>query len=1134
MNAKADVSDTQVMTMADLFPTGQILLSELSVYNWGSFNGLHTARIDPQGTLVTGDNGAGKSTLIDGLMALMLPAGRAMFNVAAAQGDRSDRSLISYMRGSYGSTHEAIKSKREGGVVSGLRALYRAEDGSVIALAALFWTTQATNALSDIKRVYIVSTRDLSLKEVLHAFEGGNVRAMKQWLRDDSSIKCFDENFSEYQAYYRKLLWMENKNAPDLLSRALGLKKIDDLTQLIRELVLEPSTVRDDARSVVDEFANLVAIHDQLVDARAQRDCLERLPELDEKIKELGEKLRDLTEERDGLSVFMAEIRHGLHKREVDACKQALAELKLSIEQAKLEETEKDAQVERYHEDYLNCGGNRIEAVKGELKHVEDALERTVRAASSYQANARTLGLDETLEKAQFVQNRSAVESALVGIDSEVKGAEEAFVGCGTAFSELQKQEKSLREEIADIERRPDSNVDSRYQQFRDSLCEALSLDRNALVFMAELMDVADDQRDWQGAIERALGGLRTTLLVPKDDASLVTSWVNARHMGLHVRVRAVGSSVPSGQAAFKSDGFLKKLVWRQHPYRDWLKHHLAGHDLTCVDTPEAMNATPYSMTVQGTVNLGSGSYEKKDQNRVDDRRNWYLGFSNKARLSILSHDLSTTKEAIAQATKAVAEARDNLDAVKDRKRLMNEFMQYEWSQIDASFQRDKRDRLRDDLKALESDEGDLKAAQTRWESAKEEAAKIRSKLVDLSREQGVLEDKLQSSESERKKAYQDAEGGLVDTVRARLERRVSASGVDTVEAADTLFTEQYKAIEKSLDSCRGDKGVAERHAVGIMNKFNGNEKWGVLSVEWGSDLAGMDEYIRHYHHLEDDGLPHLVDEFKERLNKHATQSLARIQHRLDGEREDIAERIDTINMVLRRTEFGPGSYLKLGSKPEQYDHVLDFRKRVTKVLSQATSDDHEGRFKALEEVVGILDKASSPATANTKESLRLLDPRYQMSFYAEEIDASDNKTVLDVMGSSSGKSGGEKESFAGTIVAASLAYVLTPDGCDRPVYSTVFLDEAFSNTAEAVSRRVLRVFKEMHIHVNLITPYKNLNLARDSARSLLIAERDKKMHESHLCEVTWEEIDRRLAEQRQNELRHQATELGLEIESAS
>lgn len=220
----------QTLSANSLFHVGQIRLAELSVYNWGSFNGLHTALIDPMGTLVTGDNGAGKSTFIDGLMALLLPAGKATFNVAAAQGDRSDRTLLSYMRGSFGSAHDGagtrVRSKRESGVVTGLRALYQGDDGSKITLAALFWITKSTNVLADVTRVYVVAKRDLTLKEMLNAFGNGNARAFKQWLRDDPTITCCDDNFSDYQELYRKLLYMDNKNAPALLSRALGLKKL--------------------------------------------------------------------------------------------------------------------------------------------------------------------------------------------------------------------------------------------------------------------------------------------------------------------------------------------------------------------------------------------------------------------------------------------------------------------------------------------------------------------------------------------------------------------------------------------------------------------------------------------------------------------------------------------------------------------------------------------------------------------------------------------------------------------------------------------------------------------------------------------------------------------------------------------
>jgi uncharacterized protein YPO0396 len=223
---------------------------------------------------------------------------------------------------------------------------------------------------------------------------------------------------------------------------------------------------------------------------------------------------------------------------------------------------------------------------------------------------------------------------------------------------------------------------------------------------------------------------------------------------------------------------------------------------------------------------------------------------------------------------------------------------------------------------------------------------------------------------------------------------------------------------------------------------------------------------------------------------------------------------------------------LRLGIKSEQFPHVQDFTRRLIQVFAQAGSEDHEQRFRDLQAVIAILDKASDPVTATNKESLRLLDPRYQLSFFAEEIDAS-TQEVRDVLMSSSGKSGGEKESFAGTIVAASLAYVLTPEGADRPTYCTVFLDEAFSNTAEAVSRRVLRVFKELNIHINLITPFKNLNLARESARSLLIAERDATTHESRLCEVTWEELDKTQAA-RDQQSRMLANELGIELEHVS
>ena len=119
---------------------------------------------------------------------------------------------------------------------------------------------------------------------------------------------------------------------------------------------------------------------------------------------------------------------------------------------------------------------------------------------------------------------------------------------------------------------------------------------------------------------------------------------------------------------------------------------------------------------------------------------------------------------------------------------------------------------------------------------------------------------------------------------------------------------------------------------------------------------------------------------------------------------------------------------------------------------------------------------------------------------------------------SSSGKSGGEKEAFAGAVVAASLAYVLTPDNSDVPSYCTVFLDEAFSNTSDRVSERVLRIFRELRLHINLITPFKNIDIARNYARSLLVMTRNEDTNESSVHELTWEEYEDQQRKRQENE----------------
>lgn len=1107
----------------DLFWSGQIKLRELSVFNWGSFNGLHTARIDPHGTLITGDNGAGKSTLVDALMALLQPAGKAAFNIAAAQGDRSDRSLMSYVRGSFGSAHDGsqtrVQNKRKDAVMSGLRAFYKAEDGSEMTLAALFWVTNASTSLADLKRVYLVARRNLNLKELLDAFGEGDPRALKNFLKSDPAITNCDDRFSEYQEGYRRILHMENPNAPALLARALGLKKIDDLTALIRELVLEPSNVRDCARKAVEEFDDLVDIHNRLLDARKQREALAELPSVHRELQRAEQELHAIDDELQSLPIWYAEQCAALWLERVDQIQERLNVAKLEQQRLERDVSGAGERAEQRHADYLQAGGERIESIKKDLAIAEEKLSDSSHRAKQYQQIANALGLDTALLEAVFRSNLQQAEQSIRAIEKERIDAQNTFGEKAGDFANIQQQLQQLQEEIRDIEARPDSNIDRKFQQLRDEMSQALGFTREQLMFFGELLDIKLDERAWQGAIERALGGLRTTLAVPESHYPLVTRWLNARHTGLHVRVQVVWTV--NKPAIFKDNGFLRKLLWREHAYRDWLKQHLAGFDLDCVPTTEELDRTPFSITQQGLMHLDRGRFEKKDQHRIDDRRSWQLGFTNMNRLNVLKYEESTFEHKKREIELALSHARAQLDAVGKRAQLWEKLAEFRWSEIDALYWKNRTEQLRNDIRKLEQAGGNLAIAKMRWDEAKQALQNLQIQQHQQIAKVAGIEKDLDNAVNRKNAALKIAEAGLGDEIRAALRKRTGLLKDQDLDDAHKIQEGYRRAIEQERERVRNRKERFGRIAVGVMSGFR--KEWNVLAADWGADLASLPDYLNQLEELDREGLPALVEEFQKRLNKHTTQSLAAIRQRIDSEHEEIKDRVDTINRVLARTEFKAGSFLRLGIQNDPFEHVQHFNRLLKQVMEQLTSDDHEARFLSLQKVIEILDKASAPTTTNTLESLRLLDPRHQLSFYAEEIGLEDG-LIRDVLRSSSGKSGGEKESFAGTIVAASLAYVLTPQGYDRPIYSSVFLDEAFSNTAEAVSRRVLRIFKELHIHVNLITPFKNLNLARESARSLIIAERNSATHESRLCAVTWEEIDRRL--------KQQAEELGMVLEN--
>lgn len=1128
-------------TLFDQSEQGQIKLREISLFNWGSFEGLHTAHIDPNGTLITGDNGAGKSTLVDGLMALLMPPSRANFNIAAAQNDKADRTILSYMRGSYGQEHDgtttATKSKRSQKVITGLRAYYRQEQnkqeqshqerGNDITLIALFWADSTATSASEVKRLYLVANRDIKLKTVLTAFDEKYDRTFKTWL-ESQHIKHMT-TFEEYQKLYQEVLHLNNKNAPALLSRALGLKKIDNLTDLIRTLVLEPSNLREDAQAIVKEFQDLKQEHDILVDAQEQVLRLEQLPILAKRMEEVKQQLSELKILKDAIPVYLAKIeQHALAKELVvlEADYQTI-ETAIHDNQIQLEQIKQTA--ETYRDEYMKLGGNRIEALQKDINYTQDGLHRTSKNASAYQRLCEQLGISEQLTQAIFDNHQQQTHTQLSDLEHQRETAETQYLEYKFEVNQIANQLKALENDIKQVQAKKDSAIPPFYQNWRDNLCNDLNLSRDTTKFIGEMLDIKDDPTDnqtaWQGAIERALGGLKTTLLVSKKDYPNVTSYINSqRHTGLHLRVQVVDETRQAG-TEFLPNSFLRKLKWREHPYRDWLKGFLKKYDLTCVDNSEQLDNTPFSMTMTGLIHREWGRFEKKDTHKIDDRREWQLGFNNQSLLNSLLSQQQTLKTQLVEQEKILAQARQAMTNIEILKNRWQKLLETNWDDINAPFWQTQLDYQQQELTTLQNSQGDIAKAKQLYQQAEKNLNELQSQLIELNRKEGAKSQELKSHQLKITQNDILANHPMSEAITEQLDKKFK----QLAHNADVLKTRLNEDIENANNRISRDN----KSAIGIMGNFKGNEKWQPITADWADGEQGLPDFIQYYDKLVKEGLGKLTAKFKSRMNNNLTQSLANFKQKMNSEQEQIKQGIEQVNLVLQKTEFRQGTFLRLKIKPERITNVVEFNKQLAMLMELMTTDEHEKRFKLLNDINTVLDKAANGVTASNLESLRLLDPRYQMSFNAEEfkIDIETGEDiVIDVLSSSSGKSGGEKESFAGIIVAASLAYVLTPTGGEKPIYSTVFLDEAFSNTQESVSRRVLKVFKELNIHINLITPYKNLNLAREAANSLIICERNINEHESRLTEVTWQDYDKQKEQQQTSYLTSQLSEMNIQI----
>ncbi len=297
-----------------------------------------------------------------------------------------------------------------------------------------------------------------------------------------------------------------------------------------------------------------------------------------------------------------------------------------------------EEQADRLNDVYLQAGGTSIESLRREIDQQVKLTTDCRQRSRDYQTLARNLGLDDALSARVLTANQQQVGSQQLDLQAQAAKKETDVKQLSYELVSRENQLTETTKEYDDVKSRPSSNIKGTLQNFRSDLAAALQLEEENLPFVAELMEVKAEEKTWRGAIERAIGSHRERILVPSGHMKTALRWINSRHNRIHVRLQ--DAKRPATQPQFYSDGFTRKLNFKDHSHREALKALLASIDRHCVDSPDQLKVTPHAMTQQGLMSGSTGRYEKQDQRSLHE--NWMTGFDNRDRLASLETGYSS------------------------------------------------------------------------------------------------------------------------------------------------------------------------------------------------------------------------------------------------------------------------------------------------------------------------------------------------------------------------------------------------------------------------------------------------------------------------------------------------------------
>ena len=1116
------------------------MLESRQLVNWGSYNGYHEFRpsTDAQApvTLLAGASESGKSTLVDAQISLLYPTGTP-YNKASNSG-KSERNDYTYLRGMAGINDSAegerpvyLRGRGDDGTPHNIwgaivDTYVNHSDGGLLSCAKFLYLTTG-DGKDGLRRRYATWNRKI------------DPRAMDRYRDVPFTANMLREMYPECETYpnaetFHAAIWHImglSAEACRLLHKIQSADAPARLDDIFKQGVLDVPEAIAIARNTVDDYEryheNFHIMEEKIKRVGKLRAIQNLYGEYSAKRNELGEYRRADPETEAGeaaitawaISRMAGEIRAG-----IPAAERAIEDARLRIGQADLRIQGLDAQIDAVRERLEGLDNGNLLRLKNDLQRArrdrEETRVRRQRLAARFERTSGKLPTDET----SWDDMRAALAETARSYDkrrAELDSAYEELVARRAAFGE---ERERLRRDY-ERARRQKSRVTDAMADARDLIARATGLDAAELPYVAELMDVKENEERWRTAMNVAYAPIAQTILVDRRHEAGFAAKVSAidpTHM-----IRRTWRFVDTRQThdAKSEEGWLSsKLRYREDsPFASWLKTQTASqrYDAACVD---AIDDADERRQVQADGQIKSGAHGFHGTKGMTP----VIGFINETYLAQLRERVSRKEREYADVDQRCGQAKRDLELLHDERALADAVADMPWREIDVFAAEKLVDELKTQIDRIEGDP-ELKTLRERLDELarqRDEAGRTRYHAqADLdgaqkaerletqwlaSHDDGTFDESTipETVSNRLAGAYEDACGIIGD----RKERPKHLAGISDAEGKTPFAQRVVRKLENvmggqitRLSEQTGEKRTATEQAMQSYLEDH--------AADDGIVTASVNDYQYFLRELSD--LDMLVtrkttdEEYANSVEK-LYMSLQQLNRSIRSDEENIGEQLDRINDMLKDQKFGPREgrlALTVEFGKPQRDFAQAFGAILTKLddWTQEDRDDATATRKAFASCKPFIDtlktelgKIHDTGGVRSYGSYNL-DPRVRGSFYAivHHTDEPDER-----ISSTGGKSGGALQELTSFIYGAALIYLLGGDLTGHPTYTTLFLDEALIKADGRYTQRALNVLPRLGFQVIVSAPESKTAEILETATKAYVAYKDPNNGLSSLQEL--------------------------------